>query len=175
MPPGPDPPPERTAGSTASAAVIVEDHLERRIRKPADLLRLLIGGVGLALLAGAGLVAQATATGTETDIAAAGRHLPAALLSLARIAAELALLILPVALAVRQLVRYLAAFAAYVTVIDLGGRPGWRYGVWLAGGIYAITNLVAVDTTALSLAISVLVGRTVGVGVRYAAGLPSQR
>ncbi len=229
MPPGPDPSPERTAGSTASAAVIVEDHLERRIRKPADLLRLLIGGVGLALLAGAGLVAQATATGTETDIAAAGRHLPAALLSLARIAAELALLILPVALAVRQFVRgqprrlgeaagtsaltvavvvaanallqlpaaahlhtaltvprhgaadtvpldgYLAAFAAYVTVIDLGGRPGWRYGVWLAGGIYAITNLVAVDTTALSLAISVLVGRTVGVGVRYAAGLPSQR
>src|SRR6266536_212773 len=229
MPPGPDPSPERTAGSTASAAVIVEDHLERRIRKPADLLRLLIGGVGLALLAGAGLVAQATATGTETDIAAAGRHLPAALLSLARIAAELALLILPVALAVRQFVRgqprrlgeaagtsaltvavvvaanallqlpaaahlhtaltvprhgaadtvpldgYLAAFAAYVTVIDLGGRPGWRYGVWLAGGIYAITNLVAVDTTALSLAISVLVGRTVGVGVRYAAGLPSKR
>ena len=84
---------------------MIEDHFERRIRKPADLLRLVAGCVALALLVGAGLVARATAAGVETDIATAGRHLPGVLLTLLRIASGFALLVLPVALAVRQLSR----------------------------------------------------------------------
>jgi uncharacterized membrane protein YbhN (UPF0104 family) len=70
---------------------------------------------------------------------------------------------------------YLAAFAAYVTVMDLGGRPRWRAAVWLTVGAYAITSLVAIHATALSLAITLVLGHTVGVAVRYAAGLQSQR
>ena len=183
----------------------------------------------LAVLAGAGLAARATTRGAEADIAAAGHHLPGVLLTLLRIASGFALLVLPVALAVRQLARrqfrrlseaiatsavtvaavlavnallrlpgaadlyaalsvtrsglthtapldgYLAALAAYVTVIDLGGRPRWRGAVWLAVGAYAITSLVAIHATVLSLAITLILGGTVGIAMRYAAGLPSQR
>ena len=188
-----------------------------------------MGCVALALLGGAGLVARATARGAETDIATVGHHLPGALLTLLRIASGFALLLLPVALAVRQLARgqfrrlgeamvtcalavavvvaanallrlrgaadlyaaltvtrsglthtapldgYLAAFAAYIAVIDLGGRPRWRAAAWLAVGAYALTSLVAVHATALSLAITLLLGGTVGLAMRYTAGLHSQR
>ena len=216
-------------GLSAEPGVIVDDHLERRVRKPADLLRLVIDGAWLAIFTGVGLVATATASGAETDLASAGKHLPGLLLRLLGIASGLALLILPVALAVRQVAHrqprrlaeaigtsavmfgvvvaanavlrlpaaadfyaaltvtrsgathtapldaYLAAFAAYVTVMDLGGRPRWRAAVWLTVGAYGITSLVAIHATALSLAITLLLGHTVGVAVRYAAGLPSQR
>ncbi len=226
-PSGTDPPPRSSAPSPAS--ITISDRLERRIRKPADLLRLAAGCAGLALLTGAGLVARATARGAATDLAAAAHHLPGMLLTLLRIASGFALLLLPVALAVRQLVRghyrrlgeaiatsavtvaavvaanalvllpgaadlyavltvtrpgqvhtaaldaYLAAFAAYVTVIDLGDLRRWRSAVWLAAGAYAITSLVAIHATALSLALTLLLGRTIGLAMRYTAGLPSQR
>ena len=227
MLPGPDPPPP--AGVPTRPAVIIDDQLERRIRKPVDLLRLLGACAGLAILVGAGLVARGTALGAESDIATAGQNLPGVLLTLLWIASRLALLILPVALAVRQFVRrqprrlgealatsavtvavvvavnallrlsgaadlyaaltvlhsglfqttaldiYLAAFTAYVTVIDLGGRPRWLAAVWLTVGGYAVAALIGQHATALSLAITVLLGATVGLAVRYAAGLPSQR
>jgi len=232
--PGPDPPPPsgapgEQAGPATGPAVVIEDHQERRVRKPADLLRLVAGCAGLVVLAGTGLVARATANGAETDIAAGGSHLPGTLLTLLAIASGLALLILPVALAARQFARrqprrlgealatsavtvgvvvaanallrlpdatdlyqvltvtrsglthtapldgYLAAFAAYVAVIDLSGRPRWRAAVWLTVGAYAITSLVAIHATALSLAITLVLGETVGLAVRYGAGLPSQR
>jgi glycosyltransferase 2 family protein len=224
----PDARPSRPRDATAHPAVIVEDHPERRIRKPIDLLRFVIGCLGIALFAGAGLVAHATASGAATDIASASRRLPDALLSILGLASALALLVLPVALAVRQLVRqqprrlaeaaataavtlvvvvaanallrqpgaadlhaaltvahpsrasapldgYLAALAAYVTVIGFSGRPRWRAAVWLSLGAYALASLAASRTTVLSLLIALLLGRTIGVAVRYAAGLPSER
>jgi uncharacterized membrane protein YbhN (UPF0104 family) len=206
--------------------VTVVDHTERRIRKPVDLLRFGIGCLGIAALAVAGLVAHATATGAATDIASASNKLPGALLTVLGLASALALLVLPVALAVRQLIRqqprrlaeaaattaltlavvvgintllrqpvaanlhaaitvsragheyttpldgYLAGLAAYVTVI---GPSRWRAAVWLALGTYALANLAVSRTTILSLLITLLLGRTIGVGVRYAAGLPSER
>jgi uncharacterized membrane protein YbhN (UPF0104 family) len=209
--------------------LVTEDHVERRVRKPADLLRLVLNCAGLALLAAAGLAAQATATGADQDIASASRRLPAGLLSLAGVAGGLALLVLPAALAVAQLRRrqlrrlvqavvtggvtaglvaaasallrspaaaqmhaaltvphrgaaatapldgYLAAFAAYVTVIDLSARPRWRTAVWVVVGAYVIANVAATQATVLSLAITLLLGRTAGVAARYAAGLPAQR
>ena len=173
-------------------------------------------------------MAHATATGAETDIAAAGHRLPDALLTLLGLAATLALLILPVALAVRQVARrelrrlgeavgtsafalavvvaantalrlpaaahlyaalaatrgltltvpfdgYLASLAAYVTVIGLTGRPRWRAAVLGSLLVYSVANLVAAHTTVLSLLITLVLGRTIGVGVRFAAGLPSKR
>jgi uncharacterized protein (TIRG00374 family) len=226
-PRGTDPPPRSSAPSLGP--ITITDRPERRIRKPADLLRLAAGCAGLALLTSAGLVARATARGAETDLAAAAHHLPGMLLTLLRIASGFALLLLPVALAMRQLVRgyyrrlgeaiatsavavavvvaanalvqlpgaadlyavlsatrggqvhtapldaYLAAFTAYVTVIDLVDRPRWRAAVWLAVGAYALTSLVAIHATALSLALTLLLGRTVGLAMRYTVGLPSQR
>src|SRR6516162_1433403 len=86
-------------------ALIVADHLARRIRRPIDLLRAVTTLLGIALLVGIGLLAHATAAGVEIDAVGAGRRLPHALLSVLGVAATLVLLLLPVALAVRQLSR----------------------------------------------------------------------
>ena len=212
-----------------AGAIQVTDRLERRIRKPIDLLRCTTSGIEIIVLAGAGVAASATTTGVETDITGASGRLPHALLTVAPPLALFALLILPVALAVRQLARrqvrrlaeavatgvlagvvaavvnaalrrafaerlydaiimsrpgpshvaaldpYLAGLVAYATIIGLSGRPGWRNALWLAIGVYALVHLAALDTTLLSFLITLLVGRTIGLGVRYAAGSPSLR
>src|SRR5262249_40917782 len=64
---------------------------------------------------------------------------------------------------------------AYATIIGLSGRPGWRNSLWLAIGVYGLVHLAATKTTLLSFLLTLLVGRTIGLGVRYAAGSPSQR
>jgi uncharacterized membrane protein YbhN (UPF0104 family) len=210
-------------------AIQVTDRLERRIRKPIDLLRCTTSFLEIVILAVAGVAASATTTGVETDITGASGRLPHALLTVAPPLALFALLILPIALAVRQLIRrqvqrlaeavatgvlagvaaavtnavlwrpfaarlydaiimsrpgashaaaldpYLAGLVAYATIIGLTGRPGWRNALWLAVGVYALVHLAALDTTILSFLITLLVGRTIGLGVRYAAGSPSLR
>ena len=83
----------------------VTDQLERRIRKPVDLLRLVLSCIEIVALAVAGIAASATTTGVETDIVGASRRLPNALLDLAPKVALFALLILPAALAVQLLIR----------------------------------------------------------------------
>jgi uncharacterized membrane protein YbhN (UPF0104 family) len=210
-------------------AIQVTDRLERRIRKPIDLLRCITSSIEVIILAGAGVAASATTTGLETDITNARGHLSGAVLTVAPSLALFAILIIPVALAVRQLVRrqvqrlaeavatgvlagvvaavanaalrrgfaerlydaiimsrpgtshvaaldpYLAGLVAYATIIGLSGRPRWRNALWLAIGVYALVHLAALNTTLLSFLITLLVGRTIGLGVRYVAGSPSVR
>ena len=109
--PQPELPPAGPAGPAASAgaarigAVRVVDHLEPRIRLPADLLRCVIASIEIVLLAGLGLLARATATGVEYDVGHASRRLPALLLGVMGFLAHFALLVLPVALAVRLALR----------------------------------------------------------------------
>ena len=110
-----DPPPAHDSGQAAlfpvrpaakpHEAIQVQDQLESRIRIPADLLRVVIALIEIALLAGLGLIARATANGAEFDIVLASQRLPQAVLSFLGFAAHIALLILPVALAIRVLVR----------------------------------------------------------------------
>jgi MFS family permease len=83
----------------------VEDQLERRIRKPVDLLRCVVSCFGIVALAVAGIAARATMSRVETGIVGAGRRLPHALLVVAPPLALFALFILPVAMAVQLLVR----------------------------------------------------------------------
>ena len=83
----------------------VEDQLERRIRKPVDLLRCALSCFGIVALAVAGVVASATTSGVETDIADASRRLPHALVVVVSPVALFGLLVLPVAMAVQLLVR----------------------------------------------------------------------
>jgi glycosyltransferase 2 family protein len=210
-------------------AIQVTDRLERRIRKPIDLLRCVTSGIEIIVLAVAGIAASATTTGVETDITGASARLPYAVRVVAPGLALLAILIVPVALAVRQVVRhqvqrlaeavatgvlaaaaaavintalrrgfaerlydaiimarpgashaaaldpYLAGLVAYATIIGLSGRPGWRNSLSLAVGVYGLVHLAATDTTLLSFLLTLLVGRTIGLGVRYAAGSPSLR
>ncbi len=104
---GPSPAPVVPVRPSAkpSAAIHVEDHLESRVRIPADLLRCIIALVEIGLLAGLGLLARATASGAETDLVLASLRLPKALLSFLGYAAHAALLLLPVALAIRVIIR----------------------------------------------------------------------
>ena len=218
-----------TATAAGPQPLLVEDHLARRIRKPIDLMRCLVSCIEIVLLAAIGVAAGAATTGIETDVVGASRRLPHALLTAARPVALFALLLLPVALAVRELIRrqprrlaeaagtavlavvavavsnavlghhtssllyqalavsgsgtsraspldgYLAGLAAYTTMIGLSGREHWRAAVWVTLGLYAVVNLAALQTTVLALLIALLIGRAIGVGVRYAAGTMSQR
>ena len=212
-----------------SGPIKVTDELERRIRKPVDLLRCVITTIEIIVLGVAAVAASATTTGIETDIVGASKRLPHSLLVLAPRLAFFALLVIPVALAVRELARrrfrrlaealatgllaaavaavanvalrhevaarlydaiimsrpnaghaaaldpYLAGLVAYTTIIGLSGRPGWRNSLWLAIGVYGLVHLAAADTTGLSFLITLLVGRAIGLGVRYAAGSTSLR
>ena len=209
--------------------VIVEDQLSRRVRRPVDLLRFIADAIQVVLLATIALAARAATTGAEQDIVGASRRLPDALLAIAHPLAPIALLVVPAALALRQIARRqsrqlaeavatgllaavavaiansllrtssaqvlydaitmarpgvshlppldpgLAGFAAYTTIIGLNGRPRWRTAVWLTVGAYALVSLVASQTTVLALAITLLGGRVVGLGVRYAAGYQARR
>ena len=105
LPPGGPERPPAAAGPGAAGAVRVVDHLEPRIRLPADLLRCVIASIEIVLLAGLGLLARATATGVEYDVGHASRRLPALLLGVMGFLAHFALLVLPAALAVRLVLR----------------------------------------------------------------------
>jgi uncharacterized membrane protein YbhN (UPF0104 family) len=207
----------------------VTDQLERRIRKPVDLLRCTLSCIEIVALALAGIALSATTVGVETDIVGASRRLPHALLTVAPKVALFALFILPIALAVQLLVRrqprrlaeavatgilagvvtavvnvalqhgaatrlydaiimsrpgashvaaldpYLAGLVAYTTMISLVGRKSWRNALWAAVGVYAVVHVGALHTTVLTLLITVIGGRAIGLAVRYVAGSVSQR
>ncbi len=85
--------------------VQIEDQLERRIRKPVDLLRCVLSCIEIVALAVAGVAASATTAAVQADIVGASRHIPPALLTVARSVAFFALFILPAALAVQLLAR----------------------------------------------------------------------
>ena len=199
------------------------------MRRPVDLLRCLADLIQVALAIGIGLAASAAAGGTQHDIVGASRRLPEPLLDLARPVAPIALLILPVALAARQVYRRqlarlaegiatgllaalvvallnlllhtsslesvydaialsragvhnlaplgpaLAALAAFTTTIGLSGRPRWRAAVWLTVIVYSLVSLLASQASVLGLVIALLLGRIVGLGVRYVAGYQARR
>ncbi|HTZ22422.1 MAG TPA: lysylphosphatidylglycerol synthase domain-containing protein, partial [Streptosporangiaceae bacterium] len=93
-----------STGPPAASSIHVEDQLQSRVRIPADLLRCVIALIEIGLLAALALLARATANGAETDIVLASRYLKA-LLPILGFAAHVALLLLPVALAIRMLIR----------------------------------------------------------------------
>jgi len=209
----------------------VEDQLERRIRKPVDLLRCILSCVYIVALAGAGIAAAKTTGAVQADIVSATKRIPGSLLTAASPLAFLALFILPAALAVQLLARRqfrrlaesvatgilaaaattlvnellsrepasrlydaiimshpgpnashvpaldaaLAGLVAYATMVGLIGRPAWRNALWVAVGVYSVVKVGVLHTPMLTLLITVLAGRAVGLAVRYAAGSASQR
>jgi glycosyltransferase 2 family protein len=70
---------------------------------------------------------------------------------------------------------YLVGLVAFITMIGLTGRPGWRNALSLAIGVYAIVQLAVLNITGLSILITLLAGRAIGLAVRYGAGSVSQR
>jgi glycosyltransferase 2 family protein len=86
-------------------AVQVEDHLESRVRIPADLVRFVIGCIEIGLLVLVALAGPETAHGVEITAVGATNLLPKVLLPIVDFLAPVALLLLPIALAVRTLFR----------------------------------------------------------------------
>jgi uncharacterized protein (TIRG00374 family) len=70
---------------------------------------------------------------------------------------------------------YLAGLVAYASMIGLAGRPGWRNALGLAIGTYTVVELAALRTTVLTILLTLLGGRAIGMAVRYAAGSASHR
>jgi|HubBroStandDraft_5_1064220.scaffolds.fasta_scaffold16872_2 uncharacterized membrane protein YbhN (UPF0104 family) len=91
-----------------AAAVQVEDHLEPRVRLPADILRCVTACVEIALLVGLALLATATASGVEKDLGEVSKKLATGLttplISLYFLASVI-LLVLPIMLAGRLIYR----------------------------------------------------------------------
>ena len=87
------------------SVIAVSDHLDRRIRKPVDALRCILACIAIFLLVFAAVAAGATAKGAESNIVGASQKLPPPLLHLAPQIVGFGLVILPVALAVAQLIR----------------------------------------------------------------------
>ena len=106
------PPHDRASPALAAAddqaPVVIEDNLEPRVRLPADALRCLVQCAEIALLVGLGLLAHATVKGIEQNVVGASqlaeRKLLSGLLGLIGDVAHIALLLLPLALAVLLLV-----------------------------------------------------------------------
>jgi len=219
--------------SPQPAEIEVEDRLERRIRKPVDLLRCTLSCIEIVALALAGLAASATTAAVQADIVGATRQVPASLLQVARPLALIALYILPAALAVQLLARRqfrrlaesvatgvlaagvtqivnvllsrepasrlydaitmarpgtsqvasyvpaldpaLAGLVAYATMVGLVGRPAWRNALWVAVGVYSVVHVGVLHTPLLTLLITVIAGRAIGLAVRYVAGSTSER
>ena len=219
--------------SPQPAEIQVEDRLERRIRKPADLLRCTLSCIEIVALALAGVAASATTAAVQADIVGATRQIPASLLQVARPLALIALYILPAALAVQLLARRqfrrlaesvatgvlaagvtqivnvllsrepasrlydaitmarpgtsqvasyvpaldpaLAGLVAYATMVGLVGRPAWRNALWVAVGVYSVVHVGVLHTPLLTLLITVIAGRAIGLAVRYVAGSTSER
>ncbi|HMD92787.1 MAG TPA: flippase-like domain-containing protein [Trebonia sp.] len=116
---------------TQPSAIQVTDQLERRIRKPVDALRCITSCAEIFVLAVAAVAASATTTGVETDIVGASKRLPSALLTVAPPIALFALLVLPVALGVTQIIRHQVQRLIEAVATGL-----------LAGGAAAVANIV---------------------------------
>ena len=68
-----------------------------------------------------------------------------------------------------------AGLVAYATMVGLVGRPAWRNALWVAVGVYAVVHVGVLHTSMLTLLITVIAGRAIGLAVRYFAGSTSQR
>jgi glycosyltransferase 2 family protein len=119
----------RPAGLAAS--LVVEDHLESRIRLPTDLLRCVTAGIEIALLVGIALLGKATAIAVEDDIVAASNHVGHALIGTLHSLAFASLLVLPVVLAIRLVIIHELRRLAEAIVIGL-----------VAAGITAACNAI---------------------------------
>jgi uncharacterized membrane protein YbhN (UPF0104 family) len=207
-----------------------EPLLAARVHRPADLVRFLLGLLGIAVVLAVAGFAHATTTGLETDITKGTDRAPDALSSFAGLTASIAVLIVPVAFAIERLAKrdglriadgvlaavlahgtalatdlwvtnsapdpirdalshdspsgtgmtdpvhgYLAPVIAYVTAVGMARRPGWRVALWFVLLLDAFAVLVGGYTTPFSIAVTVLIGWTIGCGTVYAVGSPNVR
>ena len=60
-------------------------------------------------------------------------------------------------------------------MVGLVGRLAWRNALWVAVGVYSVVHVGVLHTPLLTLLITVIAGRAIGLAVRYVAGSTSER
>ncbi|MEU6891700.1 lysylphosphatidylglycerol synthase domain-containing protein [Streptomyces sp. NPDC046557] len=114
--PGPDGPgaddgldsPERPHGHTptdADRVEVDEPLLAARVHRPSDLVRLLVGVLGIAVVLGISAFAHGTTAGLEQDISNGTGQAPDVLIKLAGLVSSIAVLLVPVAFAIERLIK----------------------------------------------------------------------
>jgi glycosyltransferase 2 family protein len=81
------------------AGLVVEDHLEPRVRLPADILRCITACIEIAIVVGLALLAKATAKGVEVDLFYASRRLATGITTPLAFIGTAAILVMPVLVA----------------------------------------------------------------------------
>ena len=220
---------EATETTDASGVVVIEPPLRRRARRPADLVRLVVSLLLLAVPLVLGSVAAGTSTGLEQDIFRSASGLPKIALLLVTYVAGIAVLALPVGLSLDLLLRrrpwqlldalvatmlaattaylfrywveharpgrllevltkmlefgvrsspaqgLLAGIVAFLTLAQISGRRVWQLAAFVSVGSVVIAGVLSGRVTALSQLVSLLLGWSVGLAVRYAVGAASTR
>lgn len=107
--PGPhDPHPDDPPGHTPTAADTVEVDeplLAARVHRPSDLVRLLVGILGIAVVLGIAAFAHGTTVGLEADISKGTGQAPDVLIKVAGLVSSIAVLLVPVAFAIERLIK----------------------------------------------------------------------
>ncbi|MCJ1678019.1 flippase-like domain-containing protein [Streptomyces sp. APSN-46.1] len=100
--------PERPHGHTPTAADQVEVDeplLAARVHRPSDLVRLLVGVLGIAVVLAIAAFAHGTTVGLEEDITKGTGQAPDLLIKVAGLVSSIAVLLVPVAFAIERLIK----------------------------------------------------------------------
>lgn len=100
--------PQGTQGHTPTAADQVEADeplLAARVHRPSDLVRLLVGMLGIAVVLGIAAFAHGTTVGLQSDISKGTGQAPDLLIKVAALVSSIAVLLLPVAFAIERLIK----------------------------------------------------------------------
>ncbi|MFF5445136.1 YbhN family protein [Streptomyces sp. NPDC012888] len=106
-PAGPPAPvvPEEPAHTDADRVEVDEPLLAARVHRPSDLVRLLVGMLGIVVVLGIAAFAHGTAAGLEADISAGTQEAPPLLIKVAGLVGSIAVLLVPVAFAIERLIK----------------------------------------------------------------------
>ncbi|MEV7560002.1 lysylphosphatidylglycerol synthase transmembrane domain-containing protein [Streptomyces sp. NPDC089795] len=93
------------AATDADRVEVDEPLLAARVHRPSDLVRLLVGILGIAVLLAIAAFAHGTTVGLEEDISKGTGQAPALLIKVAALVSSIAVLLLPVAFAIERLIK----------------------------------------------------------------------
>ncbi|MGO4463595.1 lysylphosphatidylglycerol synthase domain-containing protein [Streptomyces sp. M-16] len=102
--PHPDDPPGHTP-TAADRVEVDEPLLAARVHRPSDLVRLLVGVLGIAVVLCIAAFAHGTTAGLEQDISAGTGQAPDLLIKVAGLVSSIAVLLVPVAFAIERLIK----------------------------------------------------------------------
>ncbi|MFD5621384.1 YbhN family protein [Streptomyces yangpuensis] len=97
--------PHGHAPTAADRLEVDEPLLAARVHRPSDLVRLLVGILGIAVLLGIAAFAHGTTVGLEEDISKGTGQAPDLLIKVAALVSSIAVLLLPVAFAIERLIK----------------------------------------------------------------------